>query len=658
MPRRALAGLFWLSLFWTPPLSAAGPANPIAEARADRSTTRIWRLSGTVTLLPGTMSTVPNSFYIQDATGGISVDGPPSLKLTYADQVEIAGTIHWLPDDEPELQATSVTIVRTGPKVQPANLTVGQALQPENSGRLVRVSGIVAKSSLGSQRDDIYIQEGQKTLRVYIRRPVLSSSVFPRQAPVGAYVEAVGILMPSSGEIHTLRLRDSVDLTLVRPPSLLHSSGALTAIAVALGVLLLALSWIYALRRSIRKQTAEIRVLLTKAEDASRAKSEFLANLSHEIRTPIHGIQGMHALLLESHLTAEQIEELTIAQDATAHLLAVLDDVLDLSRIEAGQMSLESLPFDPARVVRGAVRIFSPKAAQKGLQFLSRIDELPPLVAGDATRLRQIIFNLLSNAVKFTETGSVSMRAWVQSRDAAGISIAFEVRDTGVGIPLEKQADIFESFRQADGTISRRFGGSGLGLAIAQRLVHQMGGNLQVHSEPGNGSAFQFSAVFAAVDPAQATPEPSPASALAALAWNVSHTLRILVAEDNLVNQHLVRRMLEKDGHHVTLVADGDSALSAWAQESFDLILMDVQMPGMDGLQATAAIREREKAAKVRAVPIIALTAHSMKGDHERCIHAGMDDCLTKPFAQEDLRSMLARWLRDGSPAVTDMIFP
>jgi len=609
------------------------------------------------------MATVPNSFYIQDATGGISVEGPASLKLTYADRVEVAGTIRWLPDNEPELLAASVTIVGSGPKAQPANLTVEQALQPHNAGLLARVSGIVAKNSIGSQRDDLYIQDGQRTLRAYIRRPVLSSSVLPRQAPVGAFVEAVGILMPSSGEVHTLRLRDSVDLTLVRPPGILHSRGALTAIAVVLGVFLLAVAWIYSLRRSIRKQTAEIRVLLAKAEDASRAKSEFLANLSHEIRTPIHGIQGMHALLLESRLTAEQIEELTIAQDATAHLLAVLDDVLDLSRIEAGQMALESLPFDPARVVGGAVRIFSPKAIQKGLQFLPQIDELPPLVAGDATRLRQIIFNLLSNAVKFTEAGSISVRAWVQSRDPEGTWIAFEVRDTGVGIPLEKQADIFESFRQADGTISRRFGGSGLGLAIAQRLVHQMGGNLQVHSEPGEGSTFQFTAVFAPVDPSQATPEPCPAPALTALAWNVSQSLRILVAEDNLVNQHLVRRMLEKDGHHVTLVADGDSAFSAWAQDSFDLILMDVQMPGMDGLQATAAIREREKAAMARAVPIIALTAHSMKGDHDRCLRAGMDDCLTKPFAQEDLRRILAQLPRISSPAPsrlpqTDMMLP
>ncbi|HEY3442965.1 MAG TPA: ATP-binding protein [Paludibaculum sp.] len=610
------------------------------------------------------MATVPNSFYIQDATGGISVAGPPALKLTFSDRVEVVGTIQRIADNEPELLAFSVAVVGAGPKVQPANLTVQQALQPQNAGLLARVSGIVAKNSIGSQRDDIYIQNGQKTLRAYTRRPVLNPSVLPRQAPVGAFIEAVGILMPSSGEGHALRLRDSVDLTLVHPPGLLHSGEALTVIAVALGVFLLALAWIYSLRRSIRTQTAEIRVLLAKAEDASRTKSEFLANLSHEIRTPIHGIQGMHDLLLGSSLTAGQIEELTIAQDATAHLLAVLDDVLDLSRIEAGQMELESLPFDPGRVIRGAVRIFSPKASQKGLQFVSQIDELPPLVAGDATRLRQIIFNLMSNAVKFTECGSINVRAWVQARDRDCTRIAFEITDTGVGIPREKQAAIFESFQQVDGTISRRFGGSGLGLAIAQRLVRQMGGDLQVHSEPGKGSAFQFTATFSAVDESQVSLIPTPVPALAALAFSVPHTLRILVAEDNLVNQHLVRRMLEKDGHHITLVADGDSAYSAWAQASFDLILMDVQMPGMDGLQATAAIRERESAANLHRLPIIALTAHSMKGDRDRCIRAGMDDCLTKPFSQEDLRRMLARLPRISSPGAsfrpmaTDMMFP
>lgn len=645
-----LAGRVLVAIALTQSLPASGPYGRISDARNARDAAATWRLQGKVTLIPGTLPTEPNSFYIQDETGGISVHSPFPIRLTNADRVEVQGSIHMLPEKEPELLATSVTLLGKGPKVQPRDVTVEQALQPQFAGQLVRVNGRVAKNSIGSVRDDLYIEQDHSVLRAYIRRPIRSASLIPRQAPVGASVEAVGILLPSEGEGHVLRLRDSVDLTLVHPPSLFRSREVLLAVGGILAVFLIAFGWIYALRRSIRNRTAEIRVLLNKAEEASRAKSEFLANLSHEIRTPIHGIQGMHALLLESSLTPEQQEELIIAQDATKHLLALLDDVLDLSRIEAGKLTLESVPFDPSRVVRGAVGTFAPKARHKGLEFGFQLNDLPELVAGDAIRLRQVIFNLLSNAIKFTNTGRIDVRAWRLSEGSDGIRLGFEVKDTGIGIPLEQQAEIFESFRQVDGTISRRFGGTGLGLSIARSLVHQMHGELQVRSKPGEGSTFAFTALFSTTAAVRAGDSQGDASA-EHHKWQADSTqpLRILVAEDNDVNQRLVRRMLEKDGHRVTLVGDGESALHAWSNNSFDVILMDVQMPGKDGLQTAAAIREAESASGAPRVPIFALTAHSMKGDYDRCLDAGMDNCLVKPFSQEDLRRILATLPSTGS---------
>lgn len=547
-----------------------------------------------------------------------------------------------LPEKEPELLASSVTFVGKETKAQPKDMTVEQARRPQSTGLLIRVKGIVGKNSIGSVRDDLFIEQNGVVLRAYIRRPALSTSLIPRQAPVGAVVEAVGIVLPSEGEGNVLRLRDTVDLSLVRPPTIFRSREVLIAVGVIFGVLLITFGWIYALRRSIRSRTAEIRVLLERAEEASRAKSEFLANLSHEIRTPIHGIQGMHSLLLESTLTPGQREELIIAQDATKHLLALLDDVLDFSRIEAGKLTLESVPFDPGRVVKGAARTFAPKARQKGLDFRSQLNDLPNLVAGDAIRLRQVLFNLLSNAIKFTHSGRIEVRAWRHSESLEGIRLRFEVQDTGIGIPPEQQSAIFESFRQVDGSISRRFGGTGLGLSIARSLVQQMKGEMGVRSEAGKGSTFWFTAVFSAVDAAASgdTPEEITADPQK---WQAdpSQPLRILVAEDNDVNQRLVRRMLEKDGHLVTMVGDGDSALAAWNNNQFDVILMDVQMPGKDGLQTASAIREAENATGAPRVPIFALTAHSMKGDYDRCLGAGMDNCLIKPFSQQDLRRIL-----------------
>jgi len=625
------------------PLVAGDAAGRIADARTAGPGKAIWRLQGTVTLLPGTLPTEPNSFYIQDSSGGISVHGLGNLQLNYQSSVEVEGAIRLIADGEPELMATRVTLLKTVSRILPRDISVMEALQQQRAGQLVRLRGVVAKNSIGNLRDDLFIGEGGRYIRAYFRRPLQVASVLPTQAPVGAEVEVTGILMPSAGEVHVLRMRESMDLSLLRRPNILLGPGVLVGLGLVGGIGVLAVAWIFTLRRSIRRQTAEIRGLLARAEESSRLKSEFLANLSHEIRTPIHGIQGMHSLLLESRLNGEQTEELTIAQESTMHLLALLDDVLDFSKIEAGRLVLEALPFDPGTVVRGVVRSCVAKAREKGLTLNSRAEGLPDLVSGDATRLRQILFNLLNNAVKFTDKGRIDVEAWVMEWRADQVRVGFRVTDTGIGIPKEKQALIFESFRQVDGTISRRYGGSGLGLAIAQRLAVQMGGEMTVRSEPGVGSTFEFSVVFGRVPETAAGLTKRSQSAAAS---GPTIPLRVLVAEDNEVNQRLVRRMLEKDGHAVTVVPDGQAAVSAADQDAFDVILMDVQMPGMDGLQAATAIRESERQSGGTRMPIFALTAHSMSGDRERCLAAGMDECLMKPFLPSDLRNLLAGVMR------------
>jgi signal transduction histidine kinase/CheY-like chemotaxis protein len=407
------------------------------------------------------------------------------------------------------------------------------------------------------------------------------------------------------------------------------------ALAVILGILAILL-----LVLLVRGRRAE-----RMAVAANAAKSQFVANMSHEVRTPLHGIIGMGQVLSESPLQSEQREFVEMILSSGRTLLGIVNDLLDLARIERGHFQLQPTAFAPAELISDTVRVFQTQAQNKGIAMeCTGLDSLPQTVFADAQRIRQVLSNLIGNAIKFTLRGTVTVEVGSEALDKVSM-LRVAVSDTGIGIAPENQKKLFEQFYQAETSISSRFGGTGLGLAISKELVQAMGGTIGVESTLGSGSTFWIRIPLPVHRSEQVID--SQVGMSSADDVEMVRPATIMLAEDNAVNQRIAQRLLEKRGHTVLTAGNGEDAVQLWAEKQFDLIFMDCQMPVMDGYSATAEIRRREN--QGHRTPIVALTAAAMKGERERCLQAGMDDYLAKPIDLTELHRVLRRWVQRPS---------
>jgi signal transduction histidine kinase/CheY-like chemotaxis protein/HPt (histidine-containing phosphotransfer) domain-containing protein len=640
------------------------PGDPFAlPARAIRSLMRFApndnndhrvHVRGVVTLQrPG------DSLYIRDETGGVLVQTRQTSALSPGDIVDVAGFAS-LGEYGPVLGDAVFRHIGQAPTPpSPDAITLEDALSGNYHAQLVRIQAFVVEMGSDPGQYGLRLQAGHHTFTAALPRAT-EESVVSRWRP-GSLVDVTGICLvqTSAGQIERrvsrphvesfrLLLRDPQDVRVLAEAPWWTPARALGVMAVMGLAILTSLAWLLLLRRKVREQTTVIAdQLLTEAhlreeaQSANRAKTDFLASMSHEVRTPLNGVIGMADLLLCTDLSSEQREYAETVDRSAQGLLAVINDILDVAKIEAGRFTLDSAPFDVADIVSEVTRLLGGTAHEKGLTLDVHVASTAPrLLRGDAQRIRQVLTNLVGNAIKFTDRGSVSVDVDGERLDDATAALSVSVRDTGIGIPEDKREYIFERFTQVDPSLTRRHGGTGLGLAICRQLVQLMGGEIGVRSPEGPGSTFWFRLVLPVATEAELAAA-TAAVAAAAPRRPRGRGLRVLVVEDNPVNQRVAVRLLQRMGCRADLAASGRDALRCLEAEEYAVVFMDCEMPEMDGFEVTRRIRDREKATGRHAF-IIAMTAHAMPGDRERCLAAGMDEYLSKPVREVDMWQAMA----------------